>query len=522
MNEFVEKLKANYDAVAYGAGEHYHAHPDRIAVTAALRGLVPPPVDNCRVLEIACASGGNLLPMAEQMPASRFVGIDLSPRQIETGSAVVRELGLTNIELRCQDLMDLPENAGTFDYIIAHGFYSWVPEPVRKQLMRVCQRHLTKNGLAFISYNTFPGWRPKGVIRDMMLYNARNTTDPIERIKRGREIVKLVADHTLQKTSYRDMVSEFNKSISDEVDSYLFHDHMEVVNEAVYLRDFVSEARAHDLTHLGDANAKDDFWGRIPAPVRETISKMSADVVERDQYMDFLTNRTFRRSVLCRAEAAAGADDAVASHIRKLYIAGNPTETPIGTNADGRTAIRFGTEESQVQLSDPRPIATMRHLCRAWPSAVPFSELVTVALAHAPPDQQYPEKAAVALAQVIETCHAFGILELWSRPTDHISPVVGQYPRVTRFARWQAGHLSRITSLRHLPIKTEDLLRQILPLLDGTRDREALVAELVRQNEAAGPAKAEGPLANRDPQSLRQLVDLILQRMVTVSFLVGS
>jgi methyltransferase-like protein/2-polyprenyl-3-methyl-5-hydroxy-6-metoxy-1,4-benzoquinol methylase len=522
MNEIVEKLKADYDAVAYESWEHYHAHPDRIAVTATLRGLVPPPVNNCRVLEIACARGGNLLPMAEQMPASRFVGIDLSPRQIESGSALVRELGLTNIELRCQDLMDFPENAGTFDYIIAHGFYSWVPELVRKQLMTVCRRHLADNGLAFISYNTFPGWRGKGAIRDMMLYHARNATDPAERVKRGREIVQLVAEHTLQKASYKSMVSEYSQSISNDIDSHLLHDYMEVINEAVYFRDFVSEAQAHGLAHVGDANPEDDYWDRIPAPLRDSLSKMSADIVERDQYMDFLTNRMFRRSILCRAEAALGTPQAAANQIRKLYIASCPTEKPAGANAAGKPLTQFGTEHNRVQLSDPRPIAAMRHLRGAWPSAVPFSDLAAVVFAHAAANQKDPEGNAEALAHVIETCFSLGIVELWSRPTDHISPTAGQYPRATRWARWQAAHLPMVTSLRHSQVKTDDLLRLILPLVDGTRDRKALVAEWVKQDKAARPAKGEALWANRDPQSLEQLIDVILQRMASLSLLVTN
>ncbi|MGD0464408.1 MAG: methyltransferase regulatory domain-containing protein, partial [Tepidisphaeraceae bacterium] len=292
-------------------------------------------------------------------------------------------------------------------------------------------------------------------------------------------------------------------------------------NDAVYFRDFVSEAQAHGLAHLGDANAKDDYWDRIPTPLRESISKMSADTVERDQYMDFLTNRMFRRSILCRAEPALGTPETAANQIRKLYIASNPTEKPAGTNAAGQPMTQFGTEHDQVQLSDPRPIAAMRHLRGAWPSAVSFSELAAAVLAQAAANQKDPERNAKALAHMIETCYSLGIVELWSRPTDHISPAAGQYPRATRWARWQAAHLPTVTSLRHLPIKTDDSLRRILPLVDGTRDRKALVAECIRGNEAAGPAKSESPLANRDPQSLEQLIDAILQRMASVSLLVS-
>ncbi len=511
MDEIVEKLRADYDAVEYEALEHVHAHPDRIAVVAALGGLTPPRVDNCRVLEIACAVGGNLLPMAEQMPGSRFVGIDLSPRQIESGAAIVREIGLMNIELRCQDLMDFPEDAGEFDYIIAHGFYSWVPAIVRERLMQVCRRHLSKNGLAYISYNTLPGWRAKGVIRDMMLYNARGATSPAERATRGREMVQLIAENISYGGFYRNMMKDSQKSISNAVDSYLLHEQMEAVNDAFYLRDFVSQARGHGLTFIGDTNASDDYWNRIPASARDTISKLSADSVERDQYMDFLTNRMFRRSVLCRAEAANITHESAASQIRKLYIAGNPTETSAGTNAAGRSVIEFGTKDDKVQLSDARPIAAMRRLREAWPSALSFSDLAAAALEAAPENQRDSEKNAVAMAHVIETCYSLGIVELWTRPTDHIARVPGEFPRATRLARWQAVTLATVTSLRHTRVVTEPALRQLLPLLDGTRDIDALAAEVAKQNKPTP-----------DRQTLKKMIGLALQQLATASLLIKN
>jgi SAM-dependent methyltransferase len=502
MDEIVEKMRADYDAVAYEAWEHFHAHPDRIASAAAVRGLVPPPVSQCRVLEVACGIGGNLLPMAEQMPGSRFVGIDLSPRQIESGAAIIRELGLTNIELRCQDLMDFAEDAGEFDYIIAHGFYSWVPKPVRQKLMEVCQRHLTKNGLAFISYNTLPGWRTKGVVRDMMLYNARGVTNPAERVKRGREIIQFVTENVVGTNYYRDLLQEFEPSVVNGDDSYVLHEHLAVVNEPLYVRDFVSDAKAYGLTLVGDAKANDDYWERIPAVLRERIMKMSGDAVEREQYVDFLMNRAFRRSVLCRTEAAEDATDVAANQIRKLYIAGKPEEKPAGVNAAGQAVMQFGTEAEHIQLSDPRPIAAMRYLQRSWPSAAPFSELAAVAFAHSPAGETDSEKNAVALSHVIETCRVLGIVEIWSRPTDFIAAAAGRYPRATRVARWQAAHQASITSLRHLRIRTDDLLRRIVPLLDGTRDREALAAEMGKTSD--------------------QTIDSILQGLASASLLLNE
>ena len=99
-------------------------HPDQLAAVATLFGMRPQPPDRCRVLELGCAGGGNLIPMALALPESRFLGIDLSRRQISTGQALVRKLGLRNIGLQPLSVLDLDSRFGRFDYIICHGIYS--------------------------------------------------------------------------------------------------------------------------------------------------------------------------------------------------------------------------------------------------------------------------------------------------------------------------------------------------------------------------------------------------------------
>ena len=211
--------------------------------------------------------------------------------------------------------------------------------------------------------------------------------------------------------------------------------------------------------------------------------------------MDFLLNRAFRESVLCRKEAMPTAMDPANDRIRSLYIAGNPTEAPAGADAQGRPLFQFSAGEQAAKKSDPRAIAAMRHLCRAWPSAVPFSELAAVANAQSSASQKdHPEKTAFALAGAIQTCYALRVVEMWNRPTDHISPVVSERPCTTHLARWQAAHLQLVTSLRHKSVRVTDEIRQVVPLLDGTRDRQAL----------AGAASIGDP--QKLESTLRQLV----------------
>ena len=35
-------------------------------------------------------------------------------------------------------------------------------------VLEICQRHLAPNGVAYISYNTYPGWHIRGIARDIM------------------------------------------------------------------------------------------------------------------------------------------------------------------------------------------------------------------------------------------------------------------------------------------------------------------------------------------------------------------
>jgi SAM-dependent methyltransferase len=163
----------SYDEVPYDSYPFAQSHPFRLATQARLFGMTPTHPRRARVLELGCASGGNLLPLAEVFPEATIVGLDASARQIEQGHEAIRVLGYKNIELRHANILDIDESLGTFDYIIAHGVYSWVPDDVQRKLLDICSKNLAEQGVAYVSYNTFPGWRLRGMIRDLMSYRAR-------------------------------------------------------------------------------------------------------------------------------------------------------------------------------------------------------------------------------------------------------------------------------------------------------------------------------------------------------------
>ena len=180
------ELRQSYDEFPYLSFPFPQSHPDRLATIGWLFGMQPAPIDRCRVLEVGCASGGNLIPMAASLPGSEFVGIDFSPVHIERGVADIEALGLSNIRLLAMDIMDFSEAHGTFDYIIAHGVYSWVPNAVQERLLAICARQLQPAGIAYVSYNTLPGWRMRSVVRDAMTYHTRGIAEPGKRVAQAR------------------------------------------------------------------------------------------------------------------------------------------------------------------------------------------------------------------------------------------------------------------------------------------------------------------------------------------------
>lgn len=102
--------------------------------------------------------------MAARLPQAPFVGIGASRGQIATGSHKAARLGPANVTLPPRDARSSGEELGSFDCIVAHGVYSWIAEDARAALLALCQACLRPQGVAYVSYNTYPGRHGVSVI----------------------------------------------------------------------------------------------------------------------------------------------------------------------------------------------------------------------------------------------------------------------------------------------------------------------------------------------------------------------
>lgn len=301
MATTMEKSKVNtYDETPYHSYPYAQSRPEYLRTMGKLFGMQPPAVETARVLELGCAEGGNLIPHAIHYPKAKFVGVDLSKVQVDAGLKNIEKFGLKNVELKHMSITDIDDKFGEFDYIICHGVISWVPDFVRDKILEVSSKNLSKNGIAYISYNTLPGWNMVRTIRDMMLYHTKDFTAPGDKVSQARLLLQFVND-SLEgaDTPYAKFLKSEADLLSKQNDHYLRHDHLEDDNKQFYFEEFMKEASSKGLQYLADCSLSSMYLGNMPQNAVEKLSTVN-DIVRTEQYMDFITNRRFRSTLLCK------------------------------------------------------------------------------------------------------------------------------------------------------------------------------------------------------------------------------
>ena len=243
-----------YDEVPYTTLATPQTHPERIAAVARLFGVRPPAPRTCRVLELGCGDGSNLIPIALSLPESECVGIDLAGSALAKGRALSDEAGAGNVTLRQMNVTDVGEGPGRFDYIVAHGFYSWVPSEVGEKLLEVIGTNLAANGVAFVSYNTLPGGHVRQMLREMLLYHVRGLEEPAERIERAIEFTRKLSATAEGGDEYRALLKKECERALDHTRGHIYHDDLAEVNEPVYFSQFMERAAKHGLQYVAEAD----------------------------------------------------------------------------------------------------------------------------------------------------------------------------------------------------------------------------------------------------------------------------
>jgi SAM-dependent methyltransferase len=508
-------LLESYEAVPYDSKPVHFSHIARVEAIARLYGLAPEPATRCRVLELGCASGGNLIPMAASFPDSHFVGLDLAPSQVAVGQDDIRSLGFTNIALHAMDVTNVTRELGEFDYIICHGIYSWVPPEVQQAILRVCSENLTPNGIAYVSYNVFPGWHLRGVARDLLVGNDDHSLPAIERIARARALIASVLADVAEPTSmYEAIVRDEFVTLRDMSGPYLLHEELAPFNAPLYFTEFAQRAAAAGLTYVGDARIESNVdrsrWSSRLEPAAN-------DRVIAEQALDHARGTSFRRSLLCHDTltpvATPKADVIQSLHVSTRSVPATPSDDDLKRSQGLAESFR-SHDGVTITTNNPMVVGAFRVLLQVAPAGLSFAELARRIADRmrvtAPPGFESTSDPVDGLDAALLQCALGGMIELLAYE-EPIAPAVSERPIVRPVARWNALHGRPVPNLRHFPVTIGGVDRLLLIHLDGTRTRGELVSLATR-------AMIEEGLAT-DESKLQVLVDESLQKLANTALL---
>jgi SAM-dependent methyltransferase len=470
----------SYDEIPYMGRVHSQTHPQRLATIAKLFNFPAPPIKEARILELGCGDGSNILNIAYHLPDSYCVGIDASEVQIKRGEGMIKAAKITNAKLVADDLLSIDESWGTFDYILCHGVFSWVPAKLQHKILEICKNNLTDTGIAYISYNTNPGWHLYGMLRGMMRYHADKMEKTEDKIAQAKAMMQFITLNVLDSSSAYGQFLHSNISfISRLTDEYLYHEYLEADNHPFYFHQFVQLASEFNLQYLGDTEFHTMTPLNYPKETKETLEAISPTIFELEQYMDFLRCRRFRCSLLIKdhheLKREVPLDPFFDLRFRfrafsKESLETDPAEAPEAPLSDEQHDIEttlhainindHNIDEQDLTAADVDLYRfTLELLNNSYPQSLHFSELIEHCSAAF--DRPITLDEQIDLCKLFQSLFVKNLIHLELFSSDFVTEI-SERPILNPLARYQLTYQQVVNSLLHDMILVSDPWLQAL------------------------------------------------------------
>lgn len=379
---------------------------------------------------------------------------------------------------------------GKFDYIIVHGIYSWVPEMVKDAIFEVGRKFLAPHGVIYISYNTYPGWKSKDVLRDLMLFATSNevalnlsaskdiakrqievngSLDDKNRLIMAKGFTQVFVDFCEkigEKKSYELGISRHSLEHAKKVldgsydDSYILHEYLETFNAPCYFKDFIARAQKHGLEYVSDTHLSSQFSKFLDFIPQNLKPK---DRILKEQFGDFLSNRAFRTSILGLKEHMSG--DGFASVSKKTLC-----------SLHFKAGFKYEDEKITLLKSGEKINPSFKWICDEFNACYPGTLSLATLL------EKYPSREG-EIWQVFAQLLTGGMVEFSSAPLLALGYEAGK----TRLKEALRGYVKYFASNENRSVGMATCLNEMvrlsviearLALLCDGRDESALVKGL--------------------------------------------
>lgn len=451
----------------YTSQPFFFTQPATLAAMAALHGAETADPETARVLELGCASGGNLIPMAARFPKASFVGIDLEPDAIAEGQRQIAALQLSNITLEAADILDFAERAEEFDYLICHGVLSWVPKKVRAAIFRICKTQLSPRGIAMLSFNVLPGWRQEYIIRDICIGATDPTLDPETNVTRALEKLQQIAAGVPENTPYGFLVRQAAQKLAGANPTYFLGEYLAPVNKPFLFADVQRRASKAGLHYVSEPELAASAPERIVANAANARALANGDAGKLQSILDEMSGRSFRRAIFSKSPVQSEPDG------RKL--ADLHVSLSFAREAPMSRTFHIGTGQAYTAPND-EVADVIDELSRAFPS----SRLVA--------DLRANDRDTLLSALMFLAASGYLRLQTVGLEAGHAGT---NKPVAFDFARFEATEKRPwLTTLQHHAVVPSPDAIALLPHLDGSRDHAALGDLLQGADRAARVASA--------------------------------
>ena len=459
------QVAQSYDALPYVSVGVKQSQPNRLAAIAQIFGLTAKPLAHSRVLEIGCAEGGNLLPLTLRFPQATFVGIDISPVQIERGQHHVKALGVSNLQLLCCSVTELPSDLGQFDFIICHGIYSWVESFVRDSIFKAIKKHLASQGIGFVSFNVFPGWRMKQVFRDAAQSLLPKNMPLAQKAEAATDVLQFLAAHSDGSTAYGMALRETTGRLVQSRSDYVAHEYLEDTNIPCTLTAFLDRAGSAGLAYLGDSEISEMIpIGASPELQKEIAQRSGGDQVAMEQLMDFVKGRQFRSTLLVHDRQAAQISRVLyAERLQGLHFQCR-SNTSIRVEAGQKVLVTDGV--APWPMPDEIYAQMMSRLIKTYPASISFNALL----------DGLGDAAQALLALVM-----YGVVDPSSDAIE-VAHVLGHKPMAFRLAAYSAATgAAQTTNMLHGVVQLDPSMAHFLVAMEGSKTVAQLIADFVQR-----------------------------------------